>query len=119
MLREEGGLEGRAHVVGEYAETAFNASMTAALVAPNPVTLIAVGVTGTVWVGAEIVEHWDDITAAMDTAVDATVDWGKDRLDDIEGAAGAVKGWTGDRLEDLGSVVDSAKESKINPMNWF
>lgn len=118
-LWEEGGLEGRAHVVGEYAETAFNASMTAALVAPNPVTLIAVGVTGTVWAGAEIVEHWDDITAAMDTAVDATVDWGKDRLDDIEGAAGAVKGWTGDRLEDLGSVVDSAKESKINPMNWF
>jgi hypothetical protein len=100
-LWEEGGLEGRAHVVGEYAETAFNASMTAALIAPNPITLGAVAVTGVVWAGAEIVEHWDDITDAADRAVD----WGKDRLDD-------ATDWVGDRVEDL-------KESKINPMNWF
>ncbi|GAA5164322.1 hypothetical protein [Ornithinimicrobium tianjinense] len=90
QMWNEGGVEGRAHVVGEYAETAFNASMTAAMVAPNPVTLGLVAVTGVVWAGAEVVEHWDDITAAADQAAD----------------------WAGDRLEDVA-------ESDLNPMNWF
>jgi len=97
----EGGVTGKAHVVGEYAETAFNASMTAALIAPNPVTVGLVAVTGVVWAGAEVVEHWDDITHAADVAVD----WAGDRAED-------VKDWAGDRLDDI-------KDSKVNPMNWF
>ncbi|WP_273652474.1 hypothetical protein [Cellulomonas fimi] len=100
-LWSEGGTKGKAHVIGEYAETAFNASMTAALIAPNPVTLGLVAVTGLVWAGAEVVEHWDDITAAYDTAVD----WAGDRAEE----AGE---WVGDRLDDI-------KESDLNPMNWF
>ncbi|MDM7830649.1 hypothetical protein [Cellulomonas edaphi] len=97
----EGGTTGKAHVIGEYAETAFNASMTAALIAPNPVTLGLVAVTGAVWAGAEVVEHWDDITHAADVAAD----WAGDRVDD-------AADWAGDRLDDV-------KNSKVNPMNWF
>ncbi|TQL01845.1 hypothetical protein [Cellulomonas sp. SLBN-39] len=100
-LWAEGGTEGKAHVVGEYAEFAFNASMTAALIAPNPVTLGLVAVTGVVWAGAEVVEHWDDISAAAGQAAD----------------------WAGDRAEDasewVGDQVDAVKESSLNPMNWF
>lgn len=100
-LWENGDTADRAHVVGEYAEFAFNASMTAALVAPNPVTLGLVAVTGVVWAGAEVVEHWDDISAAAGQAAD----------------------WAGDRAEDasewVGDQVDAVKESSLNPMNWF
>lgn len=101
QMWDQGGVEGRAHVIGEYAETGFNASMTAAMIAPSPVTLGLVVVTGTVWAGAEVVEHWDDVTAAADQAAD----WAGDRLDD-------ATDWAGDRLED-------AAESDLNPMNWF
>ncbi|WP_019135429.1 hypothetical protein [Cellulomonas massiliensis] len=100
-LWEQGGTEGKAHVVGEYAEVAFNASMTAALIAPNPITWGAVAVTGAVWAGAKVVEHWDDIEKAAGEAVD----------------------WAGDRAEEaadwVGDQVDAVKESKLNPMNWF
>lgn len=100
-LWEEGTTESRAHVVGEYAEFAFNASLTAAIIAPNPVTWGAVAVTGAVWAGAEVVEHWDD----------------------IEDAAGEAAQWVGDRAEDatewVGDQLDAVKESDLNPMNWF
>lgn len=101
QLWSEGGTEGKAHVIGEYAETAFNASMTAAMIAPNPVTIGLVAVTGVVWAGAEVVEHWDDIEAAAEK----TVEWAGDRAED-------ATEWAGDRLDDI-------KESDLNPMNWF
>lgn len=96
-----GNTSERAGVVADYAEAGFNASMTAAMIAPNPVTLGAVAVTGVVWAGAKVVENWDDITDAAGRAKD----WVGDRASD-------VKDWAGDRLNDV-------KESKINPMNWF
>ena len=65
--------------VADVAGTAFSASTTAFLVAPNPVTGGLVIVTGAVWVGAEVVDHWDDITG-----------WTSDRLGDLGDAAGAV-----------------------------
>ena len=101
QMWQEGGTEGKAHVVGEVAETAFNASMTAAMVAPNPLTLGAVAVTGVVWAGAEIVEHWDEISAAAGEAAE----WAGDRAEE------AVD-WAEDRWDDV-------KESDLNPMNWF
>ncbi|WP_028046084.1 hypothetical protein [Cellulomonas sp. URHE0023] len=97
----EGGTKGKAHVVGEYAEFAFNASMTAALIAPNPVTLGLVVISGTVWVGAKVVEHWDDIEDAAGVAAD----WAADRAEDADK-------WVGDRVDDI-------KKSDLNPMNWF
>ncbi|MFE0672605.1 PE-PGRS family protein [Streptomyces sp. NPDC058867] len=80
--------------VADVAEVGFNASLTAAVVAPNPVTIgLAVG-TGLVYGGAKVVEHWDDIEKGAGEAVD----------------------WVGDKTKDLGKGL---AESKANPMNWF
>ncbi|WP_430741611.1 PE-PGRS family protein [Streptomyces sp. P13-3-3] len=80
--------------VADVAEVGFNASLTAAMVAPNPVTIgLAVG-TGLIYGGAKVVEHWDD----------------------IKKGAGAAKKWVGDKVGDLGKSI---AKSKANPMNWF
>ncbi|MEU8172999.1 hypothetical protein AB0C14_08985 [Microbispora hainanensis] len=49
--------------VADIAEVGFNASLTAAMVCPNPFTVGATVVTGAVYAGAKVVEHWDDIEA--------------------------------------------------------
>ncbi|MFO6452037.1 MULTISPECIES: hypothetical protein [unclassified Aeromicrobium] len=60
--------------VADVAETAFSASTTAFLIAPNPVTgAIAVG-TGLVWAGAEVVDHWDEISDGASKAWDTVTD---------------------------------------------
>ncbi|MFE5397354.1 PE-PGRS family protein [Streptomyces sp. NPDC056568] len=86
--------------VADVAEVGFNASLTAAMVAPNPVTIgLAVG-TGLVYGGAKVVEHWDDIKEGTGKAVD----------------------WTGDRLSDAGRGIAGGAKSvakAANPMNWF
>ena len=80
--------------VADIAEVGFNASLTAAMIAPNPVTIgLAVG-TGLIYGGAKVVEHWDDIK---------------------KGAGEATK-WVGDKASDLGKSI---AKSKANPMNWF
>ncbi|MFG2964539.1 PE-PGRS family protein [Streptomyces sp. NPDC048288] len=80
--------------VADVAELGFNASMTAAMIAPNPVTIgLAVGF-GVVYAGAKVVEHWDDIK---------------------KGAGEATK-WVGNKVNDLGKSI---AKSKANPMNWF
>jgi hypothetical protein len=100
-----GGASGKAKVIGDAAEVGFNASLTAAMIAPNPVTWGAVAVTGIVYGGARLVEHWDDVTHAVDTAAD----WAGDRISD---AADAV----GDTFSD---GVEAVKKSPLNPGNWF
>jgi hypothetical protein len=75
------------------------------MIAPNPVTWGAVAVTGVVYGGARLVEHWDDVTHAADEAVD----WAGDKLGD---AADAVGGTISDGF-------DAVKDSKLNPGNWF
>lgn len=62
--------ENGAAYVADVAEVGFNASLTAAMIAPNPVTVGATVVTGVVYAGAEVVAHWDDITEAAGDAVD-------------------------------------------------
>ncbi len=57
--------------VADVASTAFSASSTAFLIAPNPVTGALVVGTGAVWLGAEVVDHWDDITEFASDAWDA------------------------------------------------
>ncbi|MFD5909601.1 PE-PGRS family protein [Streptomyces massasporeus] len=80
--------------VADVAEVGFNASLTAAMVAPNPVTIgLAVG-TGLIYGGAKVVQHWDD----------------------IKDGAGKAAGWVGDKAKDLGKSI---AKSKANPMNWF
>ncbi|MFF3977841.1 PE-PGRS family protein [Streptomyces sp. NPDC001828] len=82
--------------VADVAEVGFNASMTAAMIAPNPVTIgLAVG-TGIIYGGAKVVEHWDD----------------------IKDGAGKAAHWAGEKAKGL---KDGAKNlaKKANPMNWF
>ncbi|MFJ8308935.1 MULTISPECIES: PE-PGRS family protein [unclassified Streptomyces] len=82
--------------VADVAEVGFNASLTAAMVAPNPVTIgLAVG-TGIIYGGAKIVEHWDD----------------------IKGGAKKAAGWVGDRAKGLANGAKSLAK-KANPMHWF
>ncbi|MFJ3778440.1 PE-PGRS family protein [Streptomyces sp. NPDC090075] len=80
--------------VADVAEIGFNASLTAATIAPNPYTIGAVAVTGAVYAGAKVVEHWDDIK---------------------KGAGEATK-WVDHNVSDLGKGI---AKSKANPMNWF
>ncbi|MFE4420220.1 PE-PGRS family protein [Streptomyces sp. NPDC056817] len=80
--------------VADVAEVGFNASMTAAMIAPNPITIgLAVG-TGAIYAGAKVVEHWDD----------------------IKEGAGKAADWVGNKTKDLGKSI---AKSKVNPMNWF
>lgn len=61
--------------VADVAETAFSASTTAFLIAPNPVTgALAVG-SGLVWAGAEVVDHWDDISETAGKVWDTVSFW--------------------------------------------
>jgi len=99
------GAHGKAKVIGDFAEVGFNASLTAAMIAPNPVTWGAVAVTGVIYGGARLVEHWDDVTDAVGDAAD----WTGDKISD---AADAV----GDTISD---GFDAVKDSKLNPGNWF
>jgi hypothetical protein len=101
----EGGTHGKAKVIGDIAEVGFNASLTAAMIAPNPVTWGAVAVTGVIYGGARLVEHWDDVTGAVSDAAD----WTGDKLSDAADAVG----------DTLGDGVEAIKESKLNPGNWF
>jgi hypothetical protein len=101
----DGGVHGKAKVIGDVAEVAFNGSLTAAMIAPSPVTWGAVAVTGVVYGGARLVEHWDDVTDAVGDAAD----WTGDK---VSGAADAV----GDTI---GDGVEAVKDSKLNPGNWF
>ncbi|MFE5397341.1 PE-PGRS family protein [Streptomyces sp. NPDC056568] len=79
----------KAGYLANYAEVGFNASLTAAMVAPTPLTIgLAVG-TGIVYGGLKVVEHWDDITEGADKAVD----------------------WVGDKASDIGGdIADGAKK---------
>ncbi|MFT2018063.1 PE-PGRS family protein [Streptomyces sp. 796.1] len=93
--REEG-----AGYVADVAELGFNASLTAAMVAPNPVTIGATLVTGAIYGGAKVVQHWDD----------------------IKGGASKAAGWVGNKAKDLkDGAVNKAKDlgKKVNPKNWF
>ncbi|MFJ8336393.1 PE-PGRS family protein [Streptomyces sp. NPDC094437] len=86
--------------VADVAEVGFNASLTAAMIAPNPITVgLAVG-TGLIYGGAKVVEHWDEITAGGKKAT----------------------AWAGDKASRVGQGISSGAKSvaKVaNPMNWF
>ncbi|WP_405395100.1 PE-PGRS family protein [Streptomyces gougerotii] len=84
--------------LANYAEAGFNASLTAATVAPNPVTIgLAVG-TGIVYGGLKVVERWDG----------------------VKEGAGRVGEWAAEKLDDATEgLVDGAKKisSALNPFD--
>ncbi|MFC7468463.1 hypothetical protein ACFQVA_14250 [Actinomadura keratinilytica] len=86
--------------VADVAEVGFNASLTAATVAPNPVTIgLAVG-TGLVYAGAKVVANWDEVKA---------------------GASKAAS-WAGKKAAQVGKeTLNAAKDlaKKADPRNWI
>ncbi|MFG2722959.1 PE-PGRS family protein [Streptomyces sp. NPDC048416] len=82
--------------VADVAELGFNASMTAAMIAPNPVTIgLAVG-TGIIYGGAKVIEHLDEIKAGGKKAAH----------------------WAGEKAKGLANGAKSLAK-KANPMHWF
>jgi uncharacterized protein YukE len=109
--------ENGAGYVADVAGTAFSASTTAFLLAPNPVTgALALG-TGAVWLGAEVVDNWDEITewtsAAWDTGSEFASDvWngyndfvgdiGDGAVDVLDSAWDAGTGFVGGTISSIG-----------------
>ncbi|MFJ7626588.1 PE-PGRS family protein [Streptomyces sp. NPDC097595] len=86
--------------VADVAEAGFNASLTTAMIAPNPVTIGATVVFGGVYVGAKVVEHWPEVKEKWNT----------------------TKDWVGDKASKVGSGIANGAKSigkHANPMNWF
>ncbi|MEV8630173.1 hypothetical protein AB0395_00810 [Streptosporangium sp. NPDC051023] len=69
--------------VADVAELGFNASLTAAMVCPNPLTIGASVAFGTVYVGAKVVEHWDAVKDGAKKAVTAIGDGAKKVLSSL------------------------------------
>lgn len=106
--------------VADVAGTAFSASTTAFLIAPNPVTAgLAIG-TGLVWAGAEVVDNWDDIAEwtsdAWVAGTDFVGDLGSGALDLAADVGGAATGFVGDVGGGIGQLAGGAV-SAIG--DWF
>ncbi|MET7936470.1 mucin-2 [Streptomyces sp. NPDC005322] len=87
----------KAGYVADVSGVAFNASLTAAMVAPNPVTIGAAAVTGAVYGVALVVDNWDTVKKFPGKVADA----GR---------------WAGKKV---GEAVDGVKKlgSAINPFD--
>ncbi|WP_433891652.1 PE-PGRS family protein [Streptomyces sp. CA-111067] len=92
--------------VADVAEVGFNASLTAAMIAPNPVTFGLVIGTGVIYGGAKIVQHWGDISKGASKAADWTAKTASNVGHDV--AKGAK------------SLASGAKNAakKLNPFSW-
>ncbi len=126
--------------VADVASTAFSASSTAFLLAPNPVTGTLVVVTGLVWAGAEIWDHreqiadwtsdrvddtvrlaggaWNASTAAFDVGLDAAGDaWdaGTEFVSEVGGTVSDVR----DEVFETGGEFVSDVATAADPRNWF
>ncbi|MEV6009862.1 PE-PGRS family protein [Streptomyces sp. NPDC051976] len=77
--------------VADVADVGFNASLTSAMIAPNPVSFGFVIATGTIYGTAEVVQHWGDIPKAAH--------WVDHTASDIAGEAKSVA-------------------KKLNPFDW-
>jgi hypothetical protein len=94
----------------DIAQTLFDGSMLAFFIAPNPYTAGAVVITGLIWAGTEVWDHWPEITAAFDSAVD----WTGDRIDDLVDVGGDVVNGVTDLAGDaVDTVKDTAKDLPI------
>ncbi|ANB07868.1 mucin-2 [Streptomyces ambofaciens] len=91
----------KAGYVSKVSGVAFNASLTAAMVAPNPITIGAAVVTGAVYGVSSIVDNWDTVKKFPGKVADA----------------GA---WAGKKVaEGAGKLADGAKKlgSALNPFD--
>ena len=91
----------KAGYVAKASGVAFNASMTAAMIAPNPVTIGAAVVTGAVYGVATIVDNWE-------------------KVKEFPGKVADAGAWAGKKIsEGAGKLADSAKAlgSALNPFD--
>ncbi|KES07980.1 mucin-2 [Streptomyces toyocaensis] len=91
----------KAGYVAKASGVAFNATLTAAMVAPTPITIGAAAVTGTVYGVATIVDNWETVKEFPGKVADA----------------GA---WAGEKIsEGAGKLADGAKSlgSALNPFD--
>lgn len=104
--------------VADVAGTAFSASTTLFLVSPHPITGALVIGTGLVWAGAEVVDHWDDITAwasdVWDAGTGVVGDAWDAGTDFLGGAWDAGTGFVGDAWDAgtdfIGGIGDGATD---------
>lgn len=90
--------EDKAKYLSNWTGTAFNASLTAAMIAPNPVTIgLAVG-TGIAYAGTLVWDNWDSISKGAEEATE----WVSDKADKV-----------GDAISDGAKAVGSA----LNPFD--
>lgn len=64
--------------------------------------------------GNYVYDHWDDITAFGDAALE----WTGDRLGDAYDAASAATDWAGDRLEDAGETLKDVGSSALDTVSF-
>lgn len=76
----------------------------AGVAAPPVLVIVTVG-AGVVWVGSEVVEHWDDITGWAGDRWDDVSGFAGDRWDDVTGFVGDVRDGTGQVLATVGDGV--------------
>ncbi|WP_199224414.1 WXG100 family type VII secretion target [Serinibacter arcticus] len=91
--------------VQDIAEVGFNASLTAAMIAPNPVTIGAAAVTGVIYGGLAVWNNREAIADGIGEAWDATTDF----VDDVGDAIG-------DAAENVGDAIGDAVSS-LNPFD--
>ncbi|MPY30724.1 PE-PGRS family protein [Streptomyces adustus] len=86
--------------VADVTEACFNASLTWAMVSPNPISIGATIGTGLIYGGAKVVEHWDDIK---------------------KGSARAARRVGKMMSEAANCLARNVKSNTraVNPMNWF
>lgn len=106
--------------VADVASTAFSASTTAFMLAPNPLTAGLVIGTGLVWGGAELVDHWDEITEWTSDAWDAGSDWVGDTASDLWDAGSDYVGDTVSDAWDAGTGFVSDVGGFVGGVSdWF
>lgn len=94
--------------VADIASTAFSASGTAFLLAPNPVTGALVIGTGVIWVGAELYDHREEIAEFASDAWDS----GSELVSDVGEGALSI-------LDDVGSGASGLLGSVSKIGDWF
>jgi uncharacterized protein YukE len=112
--------ENGAGYVADVASTAFSASTTAFLLAPNPVTgALALG-TGAVWLGAEVVDNWDEITEWTSDAWDTGTEFAGDVWNGYNDFVGDVGDGAIDMLDDAWDAGTGLVGSAVSSIgDWF
>ncbi len=99
--------------VADLARLGFSGSTAAFLVAPNPIAGGAVIVTGLVWAGAEVVDHWDEITETWNAAYEEYARGAEALYETVSGSLSAGWEWTSGRWDDVADWTGNGVEEVL------